>query len=298
MYILKRKNKKETNYFLCKSYRDVNTGKNTSKIIERIGNEEEVKKKAGSKDIDVWLKEYANKRDEKKESISITFSTRPKTAKMSRIRLNAGYLVIKKILNDFKLDKICNYIKKEEKYTGNLIQVLYILIYDKVYYANDEFTFRRFLDKTLIENPTVTQIDLNRALRILAKHSYAIQSELFWSVNKKLKYDTSVIFNNCKNYLYNMKQAGKESMSLTQVDVFYDKNGIPLAAFNNSDNNVDLDKKRMVLDGFTYLNHDYKLAQFSDGLNSKMVDKLNLSPEDKISINNLNIRALKKELQD
>ena len=59
------KSKNTTQFYIIQSYRDEN-GKNTSKIIEKLGNEQEVIKKANGEDPIVWAKKYIEKKNQEK----------------------------------------------------------------------------------------------------------------------------------------------------------------------------------------------------------------------------------------
>ena len=53
------KSKNTINYYIIKDY--TKNGKRSTKHVERIGNLEEVKQKAGNQDYKQWLKEYVKK---------------------------------------------------------------------------------------------------------------------------------------------------------------------------------------------------------------------------------------------
>lgn len=297
MYILKRKNKKSIVYFLCKSYRDVNTGRNTSKIVERIGTEEEVKEKAGSQNIKKWLDNYAKEHSKKTDIINVAFNPEQQINFNNNKLFNAGYLVIKRVLNDLKVNKICDYIKKQEKFDEDLSRILYVLIYDKVFYPQDQNNYER-VSNFILESKALDNIELKRCLKILSKYTNYIQAELLWTANKKIKYDTSIAFNECSNYVYNMTQPDNNSMSLTQMDMFYDKNGMPLAFFNNSNKKSDSEHQKIIIDAIKYLSKNTKFVTFSDGLPSRTLKEIDIPECDIHSIKDISIRSLNKELQN
>ena len=74
------KSKNATQFYVIKSFRDSN-GKNTSKIIEKLGNLEEVTKKANGQDPIEWAKEYIKilNEKEKNESLDIIAKFSPST---------------------------------------------------------------------------------------------------------------------------------------------------------------------------------------------------------------------------
>ena len=54
------KSKNTTQFYVIESYRNAN-GKNTSRIIEKLGNEQEVLKKSNGEDPVAWAKNYVDK---------------------------------------------------------------------------------------------------------------------------------------------------------------------------------------------------------------------------------------------
>ena len=64
------KSKNATQFYVIKSFRDSN-GKNTSKIIEKLGNLEEVTQKANGQDPVQWAKKYIDTLNEKEKNESL-----------------------------------------------------------------------------------------------------------------------------------------------------------------------------------------------------------------------------------
>ena len=97
------KSKNTTQFYVIKSYRDKN-GKNTSKIIEKLGNTEEVTKKAKGKDPIVWAKKYIEglNKAEKENNLKILIekSTSTLIPKNEQNLFNCGYLFLEKIYPD------------------------------------------------------------------------------------------------------------------------------------------------------------------------------------------------------
>ena len=101
-------------------------GIHTTKVVEKLGNLEQVKAKAGSEDPYEWAKRYAAELTEqdKKEHHEIVLRFQPCQQMEKDIRncYNGGYLFLKKIYYELGLDRICRKIGKNYKYEYDLIQ--------------------------------------------------------------------------------------------------------------------------------------------------------------------------------
>ena len=83
---------------------------------------------------------------------------------------------------------------------------------------------------------------------------------------------------------------------MAQLDIFYDRHGFPIAFFNNSNEEQNVDNKSMILDSFQYLSNVSNIICFSKNLPSKMVNEL--ANHNIINyLSDVNIRTLKKSLQ-
>lgn len=60
MYINAVKSVNAVNYYLYESYRN-EKGQSRSRIVEKLGNVDEIKRKFNVTDVDAWCKEYANR---------------------------------------------------------------------------------------------------------------------------------------------------------------------------------------------------------------------------------------------
>jgi len=121
------KSKNSQSFYVIKSYRDKN-GKNTSKIVEKLGNLEEIKNKAKDKDPVEWAKEYIKKLNnaekENKKDVMLRLSASNTMPYNQQLLYNGGYLFLQKIYYELGLDKICQKITKRNKFNFDLNDIL------------------------------------------------------------------------------------------------------------------------------------------------------------------------------
>lgn len=296
MYALKRKTKEGTTYYLCKSYRDVNTGKSTSKIIEKIGTEKELKKRTKG-NIDKWLKDYISKYSEKKSKFQVEYNSDKKLQHRVLRRLNGGYFPIKKICNDLKLKTILKNVKNKEGYTGEFENVVYSFIIDNIILHGMQDSYRLYAE-SYIEQMSFKKKDIYNTIKILDKYKTYIQSELFWSAYRKLKFECSMLYNECKNYCYMFTKNGKNYFKVFQLDVFYDKHGYPVAYFNNTDKDSEEEESNTIYDVINNLDELNKVMYSSNMLPSNVINKMYEDKKEIRTLKDISIRNLPQHTQE
>ena len=75
------KSKNTTQFYVIKSYRTKN-GKNTSKIIEKLGNLEQVQQKANGEDPIKWAQKYIDDLNKKEKEDNIDIIIKKSTSKL------------------------------------------------------------------------------------------------------------------------------------------------------------------------------------------------------------------------
>lgn len=70
MYINTVKSVNAVNYYLYESYRN-EKGQSRSRIVEKLGNVDEIKRKFNVTDVDAWCKEYAKQRTAEAKKASL-----------------------------------------------------------------------------------------------------------------------------------------------------------------------------------------------------------------------------------
>jgi transposase len=204
------KTKNAENFYIIKStYIDK---KHSTKIVEKLGNIEEVKLKADGKDPYLWAREYAK---------DLTIKEKEGT------RTIAKYYSQNKLLN---------------KNENNYFNVGYLFLQD-LYYKLELFPASKLktleLSKKLLEQPNFEYQHIERALPVLCKESDFIQSELYKNSKKYMPRNNRILYYDCTNFFFEIeceddfRKYGKSKENrpnpIVQMGLFMDGDGIPLS---------------------------------------------------------------------
>ncbi len=284
-------------------------GKEKTKTVEKLGNEQEVLKKSNGQDPVEWAKNYVEKlnKQEKEKTLQILIpKAQNKLIQKNRQNMfNCGYLFLEKIYHELKLDNICNEISRKHKFEYDLDNILSRLIYGRIIFPSSKLaTFE--LSKTFIEQPNFEIHDIYRALEVISSETDYIQSQVYESSKSVVDRNTSILYYDCTNYFFEteeedgLRQYGpsKEHRPnpITQMGLFMDGNGIPLAfcitAGNENEQTTMTPLEEKIL-------KDFKLSKFivctDAGLASNANRKFN-DKEYRAFITTQSIKKLKKHL--
>ena len=306
--IVKSLNAKQ--FYIIESF-TTKTGKRTSRIVEKLGNENEIIKKANGEDPVVWAKKYIDNlnKAEKENNRKILFekSTSKLIEKNKQNLFNCGYLFLEKIYYDLNLNKICEDISDKYSFKYDLNNILSRLLYGRIIFPLSKLAAYN-LSKKFIEQPNFELQHIYRALEVIAKENEFIQAELYKNSLKKIKRNTGVLYYDCTNFFFELEQEdglkqygpSKENKNtpIVQMGLFMDGDGIPLA-FNITPGNTNeqttlTPTEQKILD-------DFKLSKFivctDAGLASTANRKFN-NKEDRAFITTQSIKQLKKHLKE
>lgn len=304
------KSKNATQFYVIESYRDTN-GKNTSRIIEKLGNEQEVLKKSNGKDPVAWAKKYVDELNKKElknsRKIIIEKSQNVQIPMNQQNIFNCGYLFIEKIYYELGLNNICNNISKKYNFNFDLNDILSKLVYGRIIFPASKLATNE-LSKKFLEQPKFELQHIYRALEIIAKENDFIQSELYKNSLHVLKRNTGVLYYDCTNYFFEIeeengiKQYGisKEHRPnpIVQMGLFMDGNGMPLA-FNINSGNTNEQVTMTPLE--EKIIKDFELSKFvvctDAGLASNNNRKFN-DKDDRAFITTQSIKKLKNYLKE
>lgn len=304
------KSKNTTQFYVIESYRDIN-GKNTSRIIEKLGNEQEVLKKSNGKDPVTWAKNYVNELNkqelEKSRKIIIEKSQNLQIPMNQQNIFNCGYLFIEKIYYELGLHNICSDISKKYNFDFDLNDVLSKLVDGRILFPSSKLATNESCKK-FIEQPKFELQHIYRGLEIIAKENDFIQSELYKNSLHVSKRNTGVLYYDCTNYFFEieeengLKQYGvsKEHRPnpIVQMGLFMDGNGIPLA-FNINAGNTNEQVTMTPLE--EKIIKDFELSKFvvctDAGLASNSNRKFN-DKNDRAFITTQSIKKLKSHLKE
>ena len=304
------KTNSNTNYYVIKDIKTP-TGKRTTAIYEKLGNENDLLKKSNGKDILEWVDEYIKTLNDNEKSnkndILIRKSPSKLIPKNEQFCFNVGYAFLQDIYHSLGLNNICADISDKYRFNYDLDNILSRLIYSRIIYPSSKLaTFE--LSKKYIEQPNFELHDIYRALEVISKETDFIQSELYKNSLKVTKRNTNILYYDCTNYFFEIEQESglrqygpsKEHRPnpITQMGLFMDGDGIPLA-FNISSGNTNEQVTLKPLE--EKILEDFKLSKFivctDAGLASYANRKFN-NKEDRAFITTQSIKKLKKYLMD
>lgn len=246
------KSKNSESFFVIKSV-TIN-GKRTSKVIEKLGNLEEVTLKAQGEDPYVWAKKYVEllNEEEKQNSsdIILKLSQSKKLKDNEQYTFNGGYLFLQDIYYKLGLNKICNEITDKHQFKYDLNSILSRLIYGRIIYPSSKLKTLE-LSKNFLEQPSFELHDVYRSLEVIAKESDFIQSQLYKNSLKFMKRNDTVLYYDCTNYFFEieeesgLRQYGKSKENrpnpIIQMGLFLDGDGIPMS-FDTFEGNTNEQK--------------------------------------------------------
>ena len=250
--------KNNTFFYMIKSFRK--NGKNTTKIIECLGNINEVKEKAHGEDPIVWAKKYiAEKTKEENENKGTYFEklVEGKDLDSEQKIFNLGHIFLRKIFEELELNKLCNQIKNKYNFEFNLSDILEDLICTRIMYPSSKYSSFEEAHRFL-RQPKYHLHDVYRALDIIQKEKDFIEQ---WCYQKSLNIiperNTKVLYYDCTNYFFEIEledednlDSGKKGLRkfgknkenrplpIVEMGMFIDGNGYPLA-FNISSGNTN-----------------------------------------------------------
>lgn len=304
------KSRNAASLYVIKSVYNNKTQSNSSKIVEKLGTEIELREKLNGADPYEWAKEYIRKLNEKEKEqtrkILVPFEQSKVISKDEQRSFNGGYLFLQKIYHDLGLHKICKEISAKYKFDFDLDSILSRLIYGRVIYPSSKLATYE-LCKKFIEQPNFDLHQIYRALEVLAKETDFIQSSLYENSLKVSKRNTGVLFYDCTNYFFEIEQEdGKKQYGpskehrpnpIIQMGLFMDGDGIPLAfSINRGNMNEQLTLKPLE----KKIISDFELSKFivctDAGLSSEDNRKFN-DKDGRAFITTQSIKKLKEHLK-
>src|SRR5665647_1613046 len=305
------KSKNSASLYVIKSVYNRVTQSNSSKIIEKLGTESELREKLNGQDPYEWAKKYiaelTKKEKEETSKIMIQYSPTKLIEKEQQRSFNGGYLFLQKIYHELGFHAICAELSRRYKFTYNLDSILSRLLYGRVIFPGSKLsTFK--LSSRFLEKPDFEIQHIYRALEVISKETDFIQSEMYKNSLKLSKRNTGILYYDCTNYFFEieqeqgLKQYGyskeRKPNPIVQMGLFMDGDGIPLAfSITKGNTNEQLTLKPLeekILD-------DFKLSKFvvctDAGLASNANRKFN-DQGDRAFITTQSVKKLKNHLKE
>jgi transposase len=303
------KSKNATSLYVIKS--TYQNGVHSSKIVEKLGTEAELREKLNGKDPYEWAKEYiaelTRKEKEGKREVLVKYSPAKIINKDELRSFNGGYLFIQDLYHQLNLQQICKTISSKYKFTFNLDSILSRLIYGRILFPSSKLnTFQ--LSKSLLEQPDFELQHVYRALEVISKESDFIQSSLYKNSLNISKRNDKILYYDCTNYFFEIEQEeglkqygpSKEHRPnpIVEMGLFMDGDGIPLA-FSIHSGNTNEQQTLQPLE--KQILKDFSLSKFvvctDAGLSSTQNRKFN-DINERAFITTQSIKKLKAHLKE
>ena len=235
------KSKNSASFYVQKTIRK-ESGAVTTVTVEKLGNLDEVRTKAGGKVPYVWAQEYVNelnrKEYEQQKSVIVSYSPTKLLKKGEQKAYNCGYLFLQDIYYSLGLHKICRTIRSRHLFEYDLNDILSKLIFTRILYPSSKKASNKKA-RLFLEQPSFELHDIYRALSVLAQENDFIQAELYKNSQDFVERRKDILFYDCTNYYFELEEEddfrryGKskqhQPLPLVGMGLFMDYDGIPLA---------------------------------------------------------------------
>ena len=285
-------------------------GKEKTLTIEKLGNTETIKERTNGEDPYVWARKYIAELNKKeKEGTNEIIIKKSQTRKIDKDQenlFNCGYLFLEQLYYKLKLDKICKEISDKCRFQYDLNNILSRLVYSRIIFPSSKLATQE-LSKKFLEAPKFELQHIYRALEVISKNSNLIQSELYKNSLNVVNRESKILYYDCTNYFFEIEQESglrqygpsKEHRPnpITQMGLFMDGNGLPLAVDITSGNTNEQTTLTPLEERIL---KDYKLSKFivctDAGLASTANRKFN-DMKKRAFITTQSIKKLKKHLK-
>ena len=306
--------KKSGNYtylYAIKSFRKED-GKCTTKVVEKFGTVEELRKKLNGEDPIEWARarvaEMTAIEKEENKRVVVEYDPKAYIQKGEQRSYNGGYLFLQKIYYELGLDYICKKIAKKHKLLKyDLNGILSMLVYTRILYPGSK---RSSLEdaRKFFEQPECSLEQVYRALSLLAEEFNEIQADVYKRSLKLGKRNTQVVYYDLTNYFFEWEEEGglvqfghcKEGrpLPIVQMGLFMDHDGFPLAMCiepgNKAETSTLKPMEQILRDKFGLS----KLVVCTDGGLSSYENRKNDSVGDRSFITVQSLKKLKGHLQE
>lgn len=235
------KSKNSASFYVQKSIRKAD-GSVTTVTIEKLGNLEQVRAKAGDTDPYVWAQEYVNmlnrREYEEQKEIIVSYSPSRLLKKEEQKSYNCGYLFLQKIYYRLGLHNICRTISSRHPFEYDMNDILSKLVYTRILYPSSKLAANRQA-ASFLEQPSFELHDIYRALSVLSQESDFIQAELYKNSQKVMERRKDILYYDCTNYFFELEEEDDlrrygrskqhQPLPLVGMGMFMDYDGIPLA---------------------------------------------------------------------
>ena len=242
--IVESKNAKQ--YYILEGYRN-EKGRSTTRIVKKLGSYDELIKE--HEDPEAWAREVVAEMNrqvqEGKQRVMVHYSPSQLIQKGDIRLYDGGYMFLKKLFYQLRLDYICKQIAKRYEFTYNLAEILGHLVYARILNPLSKLSTYEYA-QTFLEQPSYGLNDVYRALEVIGEEKDEIQSALYRFSKGLGKRNDRILYYDCTNYYFEIEQESgmrkygpsKEHRPnpIVEMGLFMDGDGIPLAFCIHSGN--------------------------------------------------------------
>ena len=284
-----RKKNNYSYYSIIKDYTNLD-GKRTTKIFEKLGNQQQVEERFGKENTIIEIKKYIDSlnNEDKEELIKIELNPNKRIIGGKNITFNIGYLFLEKLYNQLNIKNICDSIQDKYQFHFDLNEILSYLVYARIIFPSSKLeTFNQC--KNFIKQPSFELHDEYRALNYIAQNMDFIQEQLFINSKDILKRNSKVIYYDCTNYFFeidsqdDLRKYGisKEHRPnpIVGMGLFMDGDGLPLSfniyPGNKNEQTTLIPEESKIINNFKLDNSKIILCTDA-GLSSDEIKKFNI----------------------
>ena len=304
------KSKNSVLYYIIKDYSDIK-GKRTTKIYEKLGNQQQVEERFGKINTLEKIKDYISNlnNEDKEELLKKEYNPNKRISGGIKRQFNVGYLFLEKIYNQLNIKSICNDISNKYQFKFDLNEILSYLVYARIIYPSSKLeTFKQC--QNFIEQPKFKLHDEYRALSYIAKNMDYIQEQLFNNSKKVINRNSNVIYYDCTNYFFEIEQEDDfkkygiskqhQPSPLVGMGLFMDGDGLPLSCNiypgNKNEQTTLIPEETKIVNNFK-LNNTKIILCTDAGLASDEIKKFNIKDNRGFVITQ-SLKKLKAEYKD
>lgn len=283
------KSKNATLFYIIKDYTNLK-GKRTTKIFEKLGNQQQIEERFGKDNTLSKINEYIKSlnNDDKEEILKKEYNPNQIISKGIKRKFNIGYLFLQKLYTELKINDICDSIQEKYQFHFDLNEILSYLVYARIIYPSSKLeTFKQC--QNFIEQPKFKLHDEYRALSYIAENMDYIQEELFNNSKNIIKRNSKVIYYDCTNYFFEIDDEddirkygiSKEHKPnpIVGMGLFMDGDGLPLSCNiypgNQNEQKTLIPEETKIVNNFKL--DDTKIILCTDaGLASDEIKKFNV----------------------
>lgn len=270
------KSKNARSFYVIESFRK--DGKNSSRVVEKLGTEQELKAKLGADtDVEQWARDYVSRLNEELKAqkeleraiVTLDPST-PYGADDIRV-LSAGGLMLYQALYSMGYREIAEQICRRHKTDFNLEQLLVHFVCalvlsaaDKKHFLSCDILQEKFLDlmQSFPDRPEYRQEDLYQGLQCAGDEFEFIQSFIYRYNNRREQSSPAVLYHCAEEFCFRMPITDEQGTSLLIISCFFllitDDKGQPVACIC-SPTNSGLNKKEALYKLTQILSQDFGL---------------------------------------